>query len=389
MPGPILPASNAGHACRFPCKRLRKKYCRAMITEDVRSHWPKLRQFPIPAKVLVTAILGSMAIGLVGALGQILIHDIIPTFYKGSPAGHAAHSAHEPPGGERGDLLADMPSKSPPEIPKPIYESEQFVWTLRWTHIHLFGMNMIFIFVGMVTSFLDLSSKTRSLVDRSALYRHPDRHRKHVAEGLCISAFFLAARSGWRTLRNDICFRVRSGVLRDVGTKGRKRRQTAMNGSCHSGESKWIETHYVGRIFSVLLLAGCAGDPVRVQLPPVHPADHRAHEPEFWTIPNPFAGSPEVSFYTKVLRASPLGPSLKASFTPPPRPPIHRRRSANAGRPKDCRGRRTASPEGAWAVTRKNIRFSLCNVDGNHPPDDGLRSGSEKGRIRPSPADGK
>jgi hypothetical protein len=135
---------------------------RAMITEDARSAWPKLRQFPVPAKVLVTAILGSMAIGLVGALGQILVHDIIPTFYKGSPAGHAAHSTHEPPVGERGDLLADMPSKPTPEIPKPIYESEQFVWTLRWTHIHLFGMNMIFIFVGIVTSFLDLSSKTRS-----------------------------------------------------------------------------------------------------------------------------------------------------------------------------------------------------------------------------------
>jgi hypothetical protein len=133
-----------------------------MITEDARSAWPKLRQFPVPAKVLVTAILGSMAIGLGGALGQILIHDIIPTFYKGSPAGHAAHSAHELPEGERGDLLADMPFKPAPEIPRPIYESEQFVWTLRWTHIHLFGMNMIFIFVGMVTSFLDLSSKTRT-----------------------------------------------------------------------------------------------------------------------------------------------------------------------------------------------------------------------------------
>ena len=133
-----------------------------MITKDTRSGWPKLRHFPVPAKVLVTVILGSMAIGLVGALGQILIHDIIPTFYKGSPAGHAAHSAHELPEGERGDLLADMPFKPAPEIPRPIYESEQFVWTLRWTHIHLFGMNMIFIFVGMVTSFLDLSSKART-----------------------------------------------------------------------------------------------------------------------------------------------------------------------------------------------------------------------------------
>lgn len=47
-----------------------------------------------------------------------------------------------------------------------------------------------------------------------------------------------------------------------------------------------------GVLFS-LLLAGCAGDPVRIQLPPTHPADHRAQEPEFWTIPNPFAETVE------------------------------------------------------------------------------------------------
>jgi hypothetical protein len=41
------------------------------------------------------------------------------------------------------------------------------------------------------------------------------------------------------------------------------------------------------------VLAGCAGDPVRVHLPPTHPADRRAEELEFWTIPNPFAGTPE------------------------------------------------------------------------------------------------
>jgi hypothetical protein len=122
-----------------------------------------------------------MAIGLVGALGQILIHDILPTFYKNSPVGHAArsaneapkadqsspaghtaHSAREAPGGNRGDLLADTPSEPRPETSKPFYQSEQFVWTLKWTHIHLFGMNMIFIFVGMVTSFLDLSSRART-----------------------------------------------------------------------------------------------------------------------------------------------------------------------------------------------------------------------------------
>jgi hypothetical protein len=152
-----------------------------MATSDARSNWPKLRHFPVPAKVLVTAVLGSMTIGMVGALGQILIHDIIPTFYQGSPAGHtarrtsqapgedqrspaehAAHAVNQAPAGDRGDLLADQPSRPEPKTSKPFYESEQFVWTLRWTHIHLFGMNMIFIFVGMVTSCLDLSSRART-----------------------------------------------------------------------------------------------------------------------------------------------------------------------------------------------------------------------------------
>lgn len=152
-----------------------------MTTADLLNGWPKLRQFPLPAKVLVTAVICSMAIGLIGALGQILIHDIIPTFYNASPAGHAAHSpnealkadqsspaghsshsVHEASGGHHGDLLADMPSEPQPETSKPFYETDQFVWTLKWTHIHLFGMNMIFILVGMVSACLDLSSRART-----------------------------------------------------------------------------------------------------------------------------------------------------------------------------------------------------------------------------------
>jgi hypothetical protein len=133
-----------------------------MTSADTSSSWPKLGHFPVPVKVLATAVLCSMAIGLLGALGQIIIHDILPTFYKSSPAGHVVHSTHEAAEGDRGDLLVDMPSEQRSETSKPFYESEQFVWTLRWTHIHLFGMNMIFIFVGMVTSCLDLSSRTRT-----------------------------------------------------------------------------------------------------------------------------------------------------------------------------------------------------------------------------------
>ncbi len=41
-------------------------------------------------------------------------------------------------------------------------DDKQFVWLLKWTHIHLFGMSMIFIFMGAVTVFLDLSPAARS-----------------------------------------------------------------------------------------------------------------------------------------------------------------------------------------------------------------------------------
>ncbi len=33
---------------------------------------------------------------------------------------------------------------------------EQFIWTLKWSYIHLFGINLIFIFMGAIAVFLDL-----------------------------------------------------------------------------------------------------------------------------------------------------------------------------------------------------------------------------------------
>ena len=72
---------------------------------------------PTPAKALVTCVIMVLAIGMLGALGQIVVHDIIPTFYSQSatdntvsPSGdrHAGmnHSAPTPSGADRGDLFA-------------------------------------------------------------------------------------------------------------------------------------------------------------------------------------------------------------------------------------------------------------------------------------------
>jgi len=136
--------------------------------------WPKLKQFPKPAKVLVTVVILTMATAMIGALGQIAIHDIMPTFFSDTPiAGHpgstmstparssqANHSEHGSVG--RGDLLAADTVGTDTPASKRFFQTEQFVWALKWTHIHLFGMNMIFIFIGAVALFLDLSSRIRT-----------------------------------------------------------------------------------------------------------------------------------------------------------------------------------------------------------------------------------
>jgi hypothetical protein len=139
-------------------------------TEVVNSRdgWPKLAHFPLPAKALVTMVILTMAIAMLGALGQIIVHDIIPTFFAaGETVDHSVsgtESISVPKAGdgtaERGDLFASAPLEETQD--QPFYQKEQFVWTLKWTHIHLFGMSMIFIFLGAITLFLNLSLKART-----------------------------------------------------------------------------------------------------------------------------------------------------------------------------------------------------------------------------------
>jgi hypothetical protein len=114
-----------------------------------------------------------MAIAMVGALGQIIIHDIIPTFYSDqSGEDQSTHTMQDMKSStegqeseadsSRGDLFSEAPVVEKSTESKPFYKSEQFVWTLKWTHIHLFGMNMIFIFMGAIAIFLNISLKART-----------------------------------------------------------------------------------------------------------------------------------------------------------------------------------------------------------------------------------
>ena len=138
--------------------------------EDQNRNWPKLKTFPMPAKALVSAVILTIALAMAGAMGQIIVHDIIPTFFSSSQMEHrggkpmqeiektVADTADDE---GRGDLFAEELTEKESGSPSFLH-SEQFVWILKWTHIHLFGINMIFIFMGTITLFLDLGFRTRT-----------------------------------------------------------------------------------------------------------------------------------------------------------------------------------------------------------------------------------
>jgi hypothetical protein len=145
----------------------------------------------IPAKALSTCIILTLSFGMIGALGQVVIHDIIPTFQTSaasvkmsmSPTEHkkkrsvTSESIAAP---QRGDLFSELSQPVIKTKKTHFYKAEQFVWTLKWTHIHLFGMGMIFIFMGVISLLLDASPKLRTwlivlpflgvLIDISAMW---------------------------------------------------------------------------------------------------------------------------------------------------------------------------------------------------------------------------
>ena len=184
--------------------------------------WPTLVQFPMPAKALVSVVILTMAIAMVGALGQIIVHDIIPTFFSDQSTEHSdesemfdqhASTKIDQNSSGRGDLFSEEPIQAVTPNEKTLFQNEQFVWKLKWTHIHLFGMNMIFIFVGVITLFLNISIKKRTwmvilpfigvLIDISAVwlkgYISPAFFWLHIPGGGLFGAVFaiVAVRAFW------------------------------------------------------------------------------------------------------------------------------------------------------------------------------------------------
>jgi hypothetical protein len=117
-----------------------------------------LRSFPLTGKVLVTMVIVMMSMGLGVALGQIIVHDIIPTFWGDRQQITADHAKMETQSDMRGDLFADAPVE---KKVIPFYQTDEFIFALKFTHIHIFGMSAIFILMGILVLFLDVSKKIR------------------------------------------------------------------------------------------------------------------------------------------------------------------------------------------------------------------------------------
>ncbi len=113
-----------------------------------------LRAWPLTGKVLVTMVIVMMSLGLGVALGQIIVHDIIPTFWSDRQQITADHAEMETQSDIRGDLFAEVPVK---KKVIPFYQTDEFIFALKFTHIHIFGMSAIFILMGILVLFLDIS----------------------------------------------------------------------------------------------------------------------------------------------------------------------------------------------------------------------------------------
>jgi hypothetical protein len=128
--------------------------------KQVFSGWPpRLRDWSLPGKFLVTMIILMMAVALCGALAQIIVHDIIPTFWGEKKNVITDVGKSEKNKFTRGDIFGTAPKEIKVKV---FYKTDEFIFVLKFVHIHLFGMSLIFIFMGAIVLFLDLSPGVRT-----------------------------------------------------------------------------------------------------------------------------------------------------------------------------------------------------------------------------------
>jgi hypothetical protein len=178
-----------------------------MVTQNsgegspIKTARPHPGNWPVPAKALVTMAVVMMSLGLLFAGGQVVVHDIIPTLFSGSPMESPGHAQMEEAPSGRGDLFGNaMTTMEKP----PFYKSDEFIFALKFTHIHTFGMSAIFILMGAIVFFLNLSTAVRTwliilpfvgiIIDLAAvwlkLFVHPAFFWLHMPGGILFGIVF-------------------------------------------------------------------------------------------------------------------------------------------------------------------------------------------------------
>lgn len=166
---------------------------------------PKLNHWPQPGKILVTMTILMLTIGMAGALGQVVVHDIVPTFLGEQKHSMMDMEQEEPAATERGDLFGEETPVSAEPPSKPLHKTDEFIFALRFTHIHVFGMSAIFVVLGAFVLFLDLSSRARSwlialpfigiLIDLVSvwlkIFIHPAFFWLHIPGGMMFATVFV------------------------------------------------------------------------------------------------------------------------------------------------------------------------------------------------------
>ena len=175
--------------------------------------WTRLGNWPLPGKILVTMTLVMMAIGFAGALGQIIVHDVIPTFWGDKRHLIVSTEADKARSTDRGDLFADSSANKRGDLfgdtakekkRIPFYQTDELIFALKFTHIHIFGMSAIFIVIGAIVLFLDLGVKARIwliilpfigvVIDLASvwfkIFIHPWFFWLHIPGGLLFGAVF-------------------------------------------------------------------------------------------------------------------------------------------------------------------------------------------------------
>lgn len=166
------------------------------------SEWNlRLSNWPLPGKALVTMVILMMSLGLSAAVGQVIVHDILPTFWGKDKQIMSESHMLKGHSSMRGDLFSETQVE---EKTIPFYQTDEFIFALKFTHIHIFGMSAIFILMGLIVLFLDLGIKVRVwlvilpfigvIVDLASvwlkLFVHPAFFWMHIPGGALFGAIF-------------------------------------------------------------------------------------------------------------------------------------------------------------------------------------------------------